>query len=230
MSLRKRILVIEDNPGLVINLFGYFEPRAYLLDVARDGHAGLELALKESYDALVLDWMLPKLDGRSVVRKLREAGSAVPVLMLTARDELDDKIAGFRAGADDYVTKPFALAELEVRLESLIARARGRQQMLQVADLTFNIATRAVHRDGVELQLYTAIANLLEVLMKASPSVVPRAALEAAVWGDSPPDRDLLRAHIYELRRRVDGPFTDKLIQTIPKLGYRIVATDGMTA
>lgn len=228
--LRRRILVIEDNPGLVVNLFGYFEPRAYDLDVARDGHAGLELALKENYDALVLDWMLPKLDGRSVVQKLREAGSAVPVLMLTARDELDDKIAGFRAGADDYVTKPFALAELEVRLESLIARANGRQQTLQVGDLRFNIATREVRRGGVELQLYTAIGNLLEVLMKASPSLVHRPVLESAVWGDTPPDRDLLRAHIYELRRRVDGPFPTKLIQTLPKLGYRIVVPDEPSA
>lgn len=220
--MRKHILVIEDNQGLVVNLFGYLEARSYVLDVARDGGAGLELALKESYDAVVLDWMLPTMDGRTLVGKLREAGSTVPVLMLTARDELEDKIAGFKAGADDYVTKPFALAELEVRLESLISRAQGRKQMLRVGDLHFNVATREVHRNGVPLQLYTAIKNLLEVLMKASPALVHRQQLEEVVWGESPPDRDLLRAHVYELRRRVDAPFPVKLIQTVPKLGYRI--------
>jgi DNA-binding response OmpR family regulator len=222
--MSKRVLVAEDNQNLVANLFGYLEPRAYVLDVARDGGAALELALAQQYDAIVLDWMLPKMDGLTVVRRLRDAGSTVPVLMLTARDELDDKVSGFRAGADDYVTKPFALVELEVRLEALMARARGRKQMLTVADLYFNIATREVRRGGVDLQLYSAINHLLESLMKASPSVVHRQELEAVVWGENPPGRDLLRAHIYELRRRVDGPFPIKLIQTVPKLGYRIVA------
>lgn len=225
--MSKRVLVVEDNQNLVVNLFGYLEPRSYVLDVARDGGAALELALKQQYDAIVLDWMLPKMDGLTVVRRLRDAGSTVPVLMLTARDELDDKISGFRAGADDYVTKPFALAELEVRLEALMARAQGRKQTLTVGDLHFNIATREVRRGGVELQLYSAINHLLEALMKASPSVVQRQELESVVWGENPPDRDLLRAHIYELRRRVDGPFPVKLIQTVPKLGYRIGIPDG---
>ncbi|MBL8271957.1 MAG: response regulator transcription factor, partial [Steroidobacter sp.] len=218
--------VVEDNQNLVVNLFGYLEPRSYVLDVARDGGAALELALTQQYDAIVLDWMLPKMDGLTVVRRLRGAGSTVPVLMLTAREDLDDKISGFRAGADDYVTKPFALAELEVRLEALMARAQGRKQMLTVADLQFNIATREVRRGARELQLYSAINNLLEALMKASPAVVHRQELETVVWGENPPDRDLLRAHIYELRRRVDGPFAVKLIQTVPKLGYRIVAPE----
>jgi len=222
MPVGRNVLVIEDNPGLVANLFGYLEPRAFVLDVALDGEAGLDLALRESYDAIVLDWMLPGMDGPAVVRKLRDAGSTVPVLMLTARYELDDKISGFHAGADDYLTKPFALAELEVRLESLIARSHGRRQILQVGDLQFNVATREAQRAGVKLQLYTAITNLLQALLKASPAVVQRGALESAIWGDSVPDRDLLRAHMYELRKRVDGPFPVKLIRTVTKLGYRI--------
>lgn len=221
-AMGKNILVIEDNPGLVANLFGYLEPRAFVLDVALDGQAGLDLALRESYDAIVLDWMLPGMDGPAVVRKLRDAGSTVPVLMLTARYELDDKISGFRAGADDYLTKPFALAELEVRLESLIARSHGRRQILQVSDLEFNVATREARRGGARLQLYTAITHLLEALLKASPAVVQRGVLERAIWGDSVPDRDLLRAHMYELRKRVDGPFPVKLIRTVTKLGYCI--------
>lgn len=220
--MARHVLVIEDHAGLVANLFGYLEPRAYVLDVARDGEAGLELALQDYYDAIVLDWMMPGMDGPSVVRKLREAGSAVPVLMLTARDELEDKILGFRSGADDYLTKPFAMAELEVRLESLMARAQGRRQVLKVGDLQFNVATREVHRGGQKLHLYHAISNLLEVLLKASPAVVSRRALENAVWGESVPDNDLLRSHMFALRKCVDGPFAVKLIQTVPKTGYRI--------
>jgi DNA-binding response OmpR family regulator len=223
--MARRILIVEDNQNLVVNLFGFLEARSYSLDVARDGAAGLELALSESYDAIVLDWMLPRLDGRSVLQRLRNAGVTVPVLMLTARDELEDKIAGFRAGADDYLTKPFALAELEVRLEALIARAGGRKQVLSVADLRFDLATRQVCRNETPLQLYAAIKTLLEVLMRASPAAVPRERLEAALWGENPPDRDLLRSHVYELRRRVDGPFAVKLLHTLPKHGYRIADT-----
>lgn len=226
----RNVLVIEDSPGQVANLYGFLEPRGFVLDVALDGKAGLELALREPYDAIVLDWMLPSMDGPTLVRRLRDAGSTVPVLMLTARYELDDKIAGFHSGADDYLTKPFALAELEVRLESLIARAHGRRQTLQVGDLQFNVATRETHRGESRLQLYTAITNLLEVLLKASPGVVHRGALETVVWGDSVPDRDLLRSHMYELRKRVDGPFPVKLIHTVTKLGYRIATPEELAS
>ena len=117
-----RLLVVEDNQSLVANLFDYFEARGHVLDAAPDGPTGYHLASTQAYDALVLDWMLPRLDGREVLRRLREAGHDMPVLMLTARDELPDKIAGFRAGADDYLTKPFQLPELEVRIEALVAR------------------------------------------------------------------------------------------------------------
>lgn len=121
-----RLLVIEDNRNMVANLFDYFEARGHTLDAAPDGITGLHLATTQHYDALVLDWMMPRMDGPEVLRRLREQHqSELPVIMLTARDELPDKIAGFRAGADDYLTKPFALPELEVRLEALLARAQG---------------------------------------------------------------------------------------------------------
>ncbi len=220
-----RLLIVEDNRSLVANLFEYFEVRGHQLDAAPDGVTGLHLASTHEYDAIVLDWMLPRLDGRSLLQRLRqEAGRDTPVIMLTARDELPDKLAGFRAGADDYLTKPFALPELEARLEALLARARGlgRQRVLQVADLTLDLATLEVVRAGRPLHLYPACRKLLEVLMRAAPAVVSRARLEQALWGDSPPDGDLLRSHMYELRRAVDGPFEPKLIQTLPKVGYRI--------
>lgn len=221
------MLVVEDNHNLVANLFEYFEARGHTLDAAPDGLTGLHLASTQHYDVIVLDWMLPRLDGREVLRRLREdAGSSVPILMLTARDELPDKIAGFRAGADDYLTKPFALPELEVRLEALLARAGGRSRgrVLQVADLRLDLATLEASRGGQPLHLYPACRKLLEVLMQASPAAVTRARLEEALWGESPPDGDMLRSHIYELRRSVDGPSEVKLIQTLPRVGYRLAA------
>ena len=220
-----RLLVIEDNPNLVANLFDYFEVRGHVLDVAPDGATGLHLATTQAYDAIVLDWMLPRLSGPEFLRRLRdERASRVPVIMLTARDDLPDKIAGFRAGADDYLTKPFALPELEVRLEALRARADGRKwrKVLQVADLRLDLSTLEVSRGGCVLHLYPACRKLLETLMLASPAAVTRQQLEAALWGDDPPDGDTLRSHVYELRRSVDGPFPVKLIQTLPRVGYRL--------
>ncbi|WP_313219292.1 response regulator transcription factor [Stenotrophomonas sp.] len=220
-----RLLVIEDNRQLVANLFDYFESRGHVLDVAPDGVTGLHLAVTHLYDALVLDWMLPRMEGPEVLRRLRaDHGSEVPVIMLTARDELPDKIAGFRAGADDYLTKPFALPELEVRLEALMVRANGRnpRKALEVADLRLDLATLEAQRDGKTLHLYPACRKLLEVLMRASPGAVTRQQLEFALWGDELPDGDLLRSHIYELRRSVDGPFQQKLIHTLPRVGYRL--------
>jgi DNA-binding response OmpR family regulator len=223
-----RVLVVEDNRSLVANLFEYFEARGYTLDAAPDGPTGLHLAISHPYDAIVLDWMLPRMDGPEVLRRLRDdAGSDVPVLMLTARDELPDKIAGFRAGADDYLTKPFALPELEVRLEALVNRAtgRGRSRVLQVADLRYDPTTLEATRGGRSLHLYPACRRLLEVLMQASPAAVTRERLERALWGDDPPEGDMLRSHVYELRRSVDLPFAVKLIHTLPRVGYRLAET-----
>ena len=220
-----RLLVIEDNQNLVANLFDYFEARGHVLDAAPDGVTGLHLASTQPYDVVVLDWMLPRMDGQEVLRLLREKqDSGVPVIMLTARDELPDKIAGFRAGADDYLTKPFALPELEVRIEALLARAggRSRSRALQVGDLRLDLSTLEASRGGQALHLYPACRKLLEVLMQACPAAVPRERLERVLWDDNPPDGDMLRSHIYELRRSVDGPFPIKLIQTLPRVGYRL--------
>ncbi|MCX7563056.1 response regulator transcription factor [Xanthomonadaceae bacterium XH05] len=227
-----RLLVIEDNRNLVSNLFEFFEPRGHQLDAAPDGIVGLHLATTHCYDAIVLDWMLPRLDGRALLGKLREQGIDTPVIMLTARDELPDKIAGFRAGADDYLTKPFALPELEVRLEALLTRAIGRRQrrVLQVHDLRLDLETFEATRAGVALHLYPACRKLLVALMRASPAAVTRQQLEDVLWEGDTPERDMLRSHIYELRRSVDGPFPVKLIRTLPRVGYRLAAPDGEAA
>ena len=225
-----RLLVIEDNRSLVANLFDYFEARGHVLDAAPDGVTGLHLAATRDYDAIFLDWMLPRMDGREVLRRLREEHARdLPVIMLTARDELPDKIAGFRAGADDYLTKPFELPELEVRLDAVLARTRGRGRVLQVADLRLDLATLEASRAGVPLRLYPAGRKLLEVLMQASPAVVTRERLEYALWGDEPPDGDMLRSHVYELRRCVDGGFETKLLHTLPRVGYRLAVGEAPT-
>ena len=175
-----RLLVIEDNRNLVANLFDYFEARGHTLDAAPDGPTGLHLATTQTYDAILLDWGLPRMDGKELLCRLRAGPHGdVPVLMLTARDELPDKIAGFRAGADDYLTKPFALPELEVRLEAVLARAQGRNRnrVLHVADLKLDLATLEATRAGRPLHLFPACRRLLEVLMQASPAAVGRERL-----------------------------------------------------
>ncbi len=224
-----RILVVEDNAGLVANLFQYFESRGHVLDAAPDGVTGLHLAVRNDYDVIVLDWMLPRLDGPSVLRKLRtETTRRTPVLMLTARGELADKLEGFQAGAEDYLSKPFALPELEVRLQALHARSSGlldAEAYLQVQDLRLDLRTLQVSRDGTWIKLYPACRKILEVLMRAAPAVVSRERLESELWGDSPPDKDLLRSHIYELRRAVDAPFPQKMIHTVARAGFRIGAS-----
>lgn len=216
------MLVVEDNLDLVSNLFIYLEARHHSLDAARDGVSGLHRALEGGYDAIILDWMLPRMEGPELLRQLRDKGHSTPVLMLTARDELPDKIVGFKSGADDYLTKPFAFAELEVRLDALIARSKGRRRTLRVADLVFDLGVQQITRNGEPLRLHAACRRLLEVLMQESPAVVRRERLERTLWGEDPPDNDILRSHVYELRKRVDGPYPVKLIQTLPKLGYRL--------
>ncbi|MEZ5544073.1 MAG: response regulator transcription factor [Lysobacteraceae bacterium] len=219
------ILLIEDNKNLVANLFDYFEARGHTLDAAPDGVTGAYLAGKQGYDAIVLDWMLPRMDGPEVLHRLRQDyQSDVPVIMLTARDELPDKVAGFRAGADDYLPKPFAMQELEVRLEALVARTSRsqRRRVLEVLDLKLDLSTLEASRAGQPLHLFPAGRKLLEILMQESPAAVSRQRLEQALWGDAPPDGDMLRSHIHQLRRVVDAPFAVKLIQTLPRVGYRL--------
>jgi DNA-binding response OmpR family regulator len=159
-----------------------------------------------------------------------EHGSDVPVIMLTARGELPDKVHGLRSGADDYLVKPFALLELEARLEASQARsvARARRRVLQVHDLRYDIDTQEVRRGDALLHLYPACRKLLETLMRASPAAVSREELERALWGEDTPDRDMLRSHVYDLRRAIDGPFEPKLLHTLPRIGYRLALAGGM--
>jgi DNA-binding response OmpR family regulator len=225
-----RILIIEDNPDIVANLYGFLEPKGYVLDSAANGYAGLALAAEHAYDVIVLDVMLPGLSGIDVCRKLRaELNSAVPILMLTARDTVQDKEAGFNAGADDYLVKPFSLVELDLRLNALRRRARGEHRassILKVGTLTFNTDTYQVARDGIGLALTKTGFVMLKCLMRASPRLVTREQLEHEVWGDDRPESDALRTHLHALRQVLDKPFAVPMLRTVPGLGYQLIASD----
>jgi DNA-binding response OmpR family regulator len=228
-----RVLVIEDNNDLAANLVDYLEARGHVVDAAGDGVTGLHLALVQDYEAIVLDWMLPGMEGLALCRKLRgEGGKDTPVLMLTARDALEDKIAGLEAGADDYVVKPFALREVEARLRTIARRAKpqGQTQGLQVADLLFDTGAYRVSRAGRVLVLPPIPLRLLALLMRHSPNVVSRDALAAEIWGDDPPDSDALKAHLHVLRSVVDAPFDRQLLRTVRGVGYQIVDPDSLAA
>lgn len=225
------ILVIEDNPDLAANVCDFLEAKGHIVDAAGDGITGLHLAVTKDYDAIVLDIVLPGMDGLSVCRKFREeARRTTPVLMLTARDALDDRVVGLECGADDYVLKPFALRELEARLKALVRRAKSgmTSTSLQVADLEFDPALVKVRRGNRAITLPPIPLKLLETLMRASPHVVKREELERAVWGDAPPDSDALRSHMHTLRAAVDAPGEPALIHTQRGIGYRIAPADAL--
>jgi DNA-binding response OmpR family regulator len=223
-----RILVIEDNADIAANLGDYLEERGHVVDFAADGLTGLRLALAGEFDAIVLDLNLPGMDGLEVCRKLRsEARKQTPVLMLTARDTLENKLAGFDSGADDYLIKPFALQEVDVRLNALARRGRGPQaRILNVGELEYNLDTLEVRREGKLLQLNPTALKILQSLMEASPAVVTRHDLETRVWGEELPDSDSLRVHIHGLRVVLDKPFAVPMIQTRHGIGYRIALPD----
>ena len=221
------LLVIEDHTDISCMLISYFEGSGFAVDYAADGLTGLHLAVTNQYDAIILDLMLPGLDGLSICERLRrEARDDTPIIMLTARDRLDDKVDGLATGADDYLVKPFAIAELEARVRSQIRRHRGEvaPSLLEVGDLVVDTSTMAVTREGRSLSLTPTGFRILTTLMRASPAVVPRQELERRVWGDMLPDSDTLRSHMYNLRRIVDKPFANPLLKTVQSSGYQIVA------
>jgi DNA-binding response OmpR family regulator len=223
------VLIIEDNADLAANIYDSLEAEGHVPDAAGDGITGLHLAVTGEYDVIVLDLMLPGLDGLSLCQKLREQNdAATPILMLTAKDTLDDKLRGFDAGADDYLIKPFAFQELEARLLAL-TRRHGRERArrpMRVGDLSFNPDTLEVQRGGRRLEPTPTGLKILELLIRNAPNVVSRKSLERALWGDDPPDSDALRAHIHMLRTTVDRPFDRPLIHTLHGIGFRLADTE----
>jgi DNA-binding response OmpR family regulator len=222
------ILLIEDSADLSANIGEFLESRNLVVDYAHDGLCGLHLAAVNNYDVVILDLNLPGLDGITLCQRLREGSrSDIPVLMLTARDTEQDKLKGFDAGADDYLTKPFSLLELLARLKALTRRTSGPSGLLEVADLSFDPKTLSVKRGGRRIELTPIGLGLLEQLMRASPSVVSRALIERTVWGDDPPESDAaLRGHIHALRSAIDKDNEPKLVHTVHGMGYRLALSD----
>jgi DNA-binding response OmpR family regulator len=228
----KNVLLIEDHADIAEMVGAYLENREYIIDYAADGITGLHLAVSNRYDAIILDLMLPGMDGLEVCKKIRDdAKSDVPIIMLTARDTLEDKISGLDKGADDYLIKPFAIQELEARIRSLIRRHSGdiKKEILSVGELSIDTSTLKVQRGDNELAITPIGLKILSVLMRASPAVVSRRELERQVWGDILPDSDTLRSHLYNLRKIVDKPFDKNILLTVQGNGFKIIDSNETT-
>ncbi len=226
-----RILVIEDQPEILQNIADYLELKGYLVDCAYDGLGGLHLAVTQPFDLIILDIMLPGMDGITLCKKLRQdARIYTPIIMLTARDSVDDKLTGFQAGADDYLVKPFSLPELHARVEAVLRRGQaGLQNRLVVGDLSYDMNSLEVSRQGKTLKIGPIGLKLLEKLMKSSPHVVRREVLEELLWGECLPGSDSLRSHIHTLRQAIDRPFDSALLHTVHGIGFCLkVSTNGI--
>ena len=224
------ILIVEDNSEILANVMDFLSARGFICDAAQDGLTALHLAVTNDYDLIVLDLMLPGIDGISLCRRLREDASVfTPVIMLTARDTVEDKIIGFGVGADDYLVKPFELAELEVRILSVIKRSRNPSgaRELKVGDLELNTATLEVKRGGMPITLTPIGLKILEHLMLAAPNIVKHQELVRLIWGDEDRDSNSMRTHIHQLRQAIDKPFQKHMLLTVHRIGYRLLDQDG---
>jgi DNA-binding response OmpR family regulator len=225
------VLVVEDDTEITDVLRRSLRHEGYQVRTAGDGVTALDAAAEFIPDLVVLDLGLPRLDGIEVCRQLRADGD-VPILILTARTETDDRVTGLDSGADDYLIKPFEIRELEARVKALIRRDRRQvsAELLSVGDLILDTASLRLTRGGQELMVSPIGLRLLMILMRESPRVVSRRDIEREVWGDLLPDSDTLRSHLYNLRKIIDKPFQKPLLHTIHSAGYRLADLDAEIA
>jgi two-component system, OmpR family, response regulator len=223
-----KILVIEDEKKIASFIRKGLEAQGFVVDVSHNGDEGYTLAASHSYDALVLDIMLPGRDGLSILRNLRERKMNVPVILLTARSELNERLQGLNLGADDYLSKPFYIEELIARLQAVVRRASGTSlSLLEVADLTLNLLTREVKRGDREIELTAREFALLEQLMRSPGRVFSRMQICEQVWNyNFDPGSNLVEVYIQRLRKKVDENAPVKLIETIRGVGYRMKGKD----
>ena len=220
--------MVEDHRDLAETVALALESAGFTVDHAADGPEALRLATEQPFDCIVLDLMLPGTDGLSVCRCLRNKhGIDTPVLMLTARDRIEDKLAGFQYGADDYLVKPFVIEELKARVNALVSRKRGEtvNRRIIAGDLVVDTRTHEVTRRGRPLDLSPTGFRILRILLREAPAVVSREAIEQELWGDEIPDSDSLRSHVYILRKALDkpfGPHDDTMIRTVKGIGFRL--------
>ncbi|MGB4858052.1 MAG: response regulator transcription factor [Dokdonella sp.] len=225
MSPSPSLLIVEDDAIIAGNLFSFFEKRGFVVDAAYDGRTALHRLATTSFDVVVLDVGLPGIDGLTVLHRMRNTlGLATPVLMLTARDDIADKLAGFEHGADDYVTKPFVLVEVEARVRALLARASGRvaSPLRQFDRLVIDGRRHEVRVGDRPVRLTPKGWSILEALLRDPGRVVPRAELETAAWGDDPPDTDALRGQVHLLRKALADAGFDG-VRTVHGIGWQLV-------
>ena len=219
-----KLLLIEDSKPIAELIFDFFEHKGCELDYAMTGRQGLWLAMENRYDCIILDLMLPQIDGLSVCNELRKNNVDTPIIMLTARDTDEDMLTGFRTGADDYIVKPFDLEVLDARLTAVVRRASrdAFKQQLTCGPLMMDLTTHQVFHGETNLALNPSCYRILKLLIQRYPSPVSRDDITSAIWTDEPPEDDVLRKHIYQLRKVVDKPFGTAMIKTLPKVGYAI--------
>lgn len=220
-----RLLIVEDDRDLARNLIDFLEIQGYVTDYAPDGHSAINLLSSKEYDLLVLDLMLPGIDGISICHRVRQQfRSHVPIVMLTAKDDIGTKISAFDIGADDYVVKPASLREIEARIRALIRRA-GREienDVLVTGDLRMDTGTMKIERAGKAIILPPVPTRILMLLLRKAPNVVHRMAIHREIWGEEAGDNHALIVHMHTLRNAVDKPFDKQLIHTVRGFGYRI--------
>lgn len=223
-----KILIVEDEPKTGDYLRQGLGEAGFVVDLARDGLDGLHLALNGEYDLIVLDVMLPSLDGWGILQTLRRGGHETPVLFLTARDQVEDRVRGLELGADDYLVKPFAFSELLARVRTLLRRGRTREpEVMRAADLELDLMRRRVTRAGQRIDLTAKEFALLELLLRRQGEVLPRSLIASQVWDmnfDS--DTNVIEVAVRRLRAKVDEPFEPKLIHTVRGMGY-VLETPG---
>jgi DNA-binding response OmpR family regulator len=221
-----RVLVVEDEAKVAAFVKAGLEEHGFSVEVCHDGDTATQLAMASVFDAIVMDVMLPGRDGLSVLRKLREARNSVPVILLTARSDLQERVDGLNLGADDYVAKPFSMLELVARLGAVLRRHSGIGLTVQTyADLSINFATREVKRGAVRVELTPREFALLECLLRTPGKVVTRVEISQCVWGHQfDPGTNFVDVAVQRLRRKVDDPFPRKLIQTVRGVGYALQA------
>ncbi|MBE1302273.1 MAG: response regulator [Alteromonadaceae bacterium] len=221
------ILIAEDQVDLAKNISDFLAPKGHVLDFAYDGMQALEFGLSNHYDLIILDIMMPKLDGLQVCKQIREkADRHIPILMLTARDTLEDKIEGFNFGADDYLTKPFALPELEMRCLALSRRhLLQTNHIIEIGELKVDRKEKSVTRGQKRIKLNSKLFQILLVLAEAYPNPVTCSELCQKLWHDDPTESDALRSHIYQLRQQLDKPFAQPMLKTMHGVGFALVSS-----
>lgn len=220
-------LLIEDNRQLATNIIEYLSFDGIECDYAERGDQGLSLAQENHFDIILLDLNLPRLDGLSVAKTLRDQGKQTPILMLTARDSLDNKLEGFAQGADDYLVKPFALPELVARIKALVSRCQSQRSKLVVDDLVLDLNTKEAKRQNQQLTLNPIAWDLLVALAKASPAPLTKQTLEEIIWRENPPDSDALKSHLYQLRKIINKPFSTPILHTLRGFGVALRKVNG---